>query len=109
MRIVNLKIVIGLKNLISHSLIKRFMGITPVIIDGRAVDPWSLIFPGSVYVKIIEWKYPHNPKVAEIRGKLFGMTAADRKAAVNRAKFLVDVGKMVNEASAKGKRSSRNV
>jgi hypothetical protein len=93
----------SLENLISNGLIKRFMGIKPEIIDGRAVDPWSLIFPGSVYIKIIEWKHPHEPKVMEIQAALRGLTANDRKAALNRAKALIKVGKAVEEASAKSK------
>ena len=46
------------------------MGLDPVIIDGRAIDPLALIFSGPVYYKIITKKFPRLPNVKEIKTAL---------------------------------------
>ena len=71
------------------------MASKPAIIDGRAIDPLALVFPGPVYIKITEGRHPHVPKVEDILAALREMTSDDRKAAVNRAKALIQVGKLV--------------
>ena len=42
------------------------MGLDPLIIDGRAINPLALIFSGPVYYKIITKKVPRLPNVKEI-------------------------------------------
>lgn len=69
-----------------------------VVLDGQAVDPMYLILSGSAYLKWVEQHHPHEPKVAEIRAALRRMTSQERKAALSRARTLVQHGMAVEEA-----------
>ncbi len=68
------------------------------LIGGLAIDPMALILHGSAYLKWVEQKHPHEPKVADIRAALKEMTPREQKAALDRAKTLVTYGNAVEEA-----------
>lgn len=63
-----------------------------------AIDPLALILHGSAYLTVVELKHPHEPKIADIRAALQGMTPQERKDALSRARTLADYGKAVEEA-----------
>ncbi len=64
-----------------------------------AIDPMAVILRGSAYVIWVQ-KQPHEPKVADIRRALRGMTPRERKDTLARARSLVEYGKAVEEALA---------
>jgi hypothetical protein len=63
-----------------------------------AIDPLALMFPSSVYAKIVEMLHPHVPSVAEIAEAAKGMTAEQRSFVLARARILSAYGKAVEEA-----------
>ena len=65
-----------------------------------AIDPMALILSGSAYLKWVEQHHPHEPKVADIRAALQGMTPQDQRAVRSRANTLVEYGKALEEALA---------
>ena len=71
------------------------------IISGQAIDPMYLILSGKAYLIWIEKKHPHVPKVNEVREAFQSMTAEERKAALSRARTMIEVGKVLEEAVAK--------
>jgi hypothetical protein len=68
------------------------------IFDYAAIDPLALIFPSSVYVRLVEKLHPHVPKVAEIKEAAKGMTAEERSFVLAKAKAMVALGQAVEEA-----------
>ena len=64
-----------------------------------AIDPMAMILSSSAYLRWIEWKYPHLPKVEEIAEFLRGMTPEEQQATVNRAKALAAYGTVVEQAA----------
>lgn len=65
-----------------------------------AIDPMAMILSGSAYLRWIEWKHPHVPKVEEIAEFLRAMTPEEQMATVNRAKSLAAHGQAVERAFA---------
>lgn len=63
-----------------------------------AIDPLALIFPASVYVKLIEKFHPHVPKVAEITEAVRGLSAAEQNVILSRARAFGAHAKAVEEA-----------
>jgi hypothetical protein len=64
-----------------------------------AIDPLAVILPASAYLIWVQ-KHPHEPKVADIRRALRGMTPRERKDTLARARTLVELGRAVEEALA---------
>jgi hypothetical protein len=78
----------------------RYHNPNRVAVDGQAIDPMYLILSGSAYLKWVEQHHPHEPKVADIRAALGGMTGQERNAALRRAQTLIEHGRAVEEAFA---------
>ena len=73
---------------------------SPILIPFlQAVDPLSLILPGSVYDRLIEWIHPHVPKVEEILPVFRTMTTEEKRASLVRARTLVEFGNVVIKAA----------
>ena len=67
-------------------------------LSAEAIDPMSLILKGKAYLIWLEWKHPHEPKIAEIQAALREMTPEEQNAALSRARMLAAYGKAVEEA-----------
>jgi predicted HAD superfamily Cof-like phosphohydrolase len=65
-----------------------------------AIDPMAMILSSAAYLRWIEWKHPHVPKVEEIAEFLRAMTPDEKEVAVSRAKSLAAYGKAVEQAAA---------
>jgi hypothetical protein len=65
----------------------------------QAIDPLALILPSNVYGRLIEWLHPHVPKVDEIRPIFRTMTTEQKRAALGRAKTLVELGNVAIKAA----------
>jgi len=73
---------------------------SPILIPfAQAIDPLSLILPADVYGRLIEWLHPHVPKVDEIRPVFRTMTTEQKRAALSRAKSLVEFGNAAIKAA----------
>jgi hypothetical protein len=68
----------------------------------EAIDPLALIFPTAVYVKIVEGKHPHVPKVEIVQKAIQGMTKTDKEAVLMRARTMMAAARIVEEAASKG-------
>jgi len=69
-------------------------------VDGRAIDPMYLVLSGSAYLRWVEQHHPHEPLVADIRAALDTMPPREQRAAVSRARTLIEVGQAVEEAAS---------
>ncbi len=64
----------------------------------EAIDPLALIFPPSIYVKIVEGKFPHVPKVDVVRKAVRGMTKVEKEVIHTRTKAMMAAAKIIEEA-----------
>ena len=64
-----------------------------------AVDPLALMLRGDVYARIIiDWKYPHVPKVEEVREAARSLTIEEKEVTLARARTMIAYAKVVEEA-----------
>jgi hypothetical protein len=68
--------------------------------ERRAVDPMSLVLSTKAYLIWLEIHEPHSPKVADIQRALREMTPQEQRAALARARALVEFGRATEEAIA---------
>ncbi len=61
-------------------------------------DPLAAVLPNSIYVKLIEGKYPHVPSTKLIEQAIKMMTAEELEATRNRAKQVKEVAVAVERA-----------
>ena len=65
----------------------------------EAIDPLALIFPPSIYAKIIvESKFPHVPELDVVRKAVSGMTQVEKDAIRVRTRAMMDAVKVAEEA-----------
>lgn len=62
-----------------------------------AIDPWALLLPTSVYLKLVEKVHPHEPKVADIQRAVRAMSARERATTLANAKAIMAHCKTVEE------------
>ena len=74
------------------------MGLEPVVIDGRAIDPLAIIFKGPIYYKIIEKKFPRSPNVKQMATALAPLSPAEKKTVSSQVKTYLNYLKAVDEA-----------
>ncbi len=67
------------------------------------IDPLALLFPPSLYPRIIEMFHPHVPKVAEIAEVLKKASPAEREEVKKRAAAVGAYFRVVEEALARSK------
>jgi hypothetical protein len=65
-----------------------------------AIDPWALLLPPNVYVRLVEKLHPHLPKVAEIRKALMGTSDKERTEILARARTAGSLARVIEEALA---------
>jgi hypothetical protein len=64
-----------------------------------AVDPLALMLRGDIYARIsIDWKYPHVPKVEEVRAAARSLTIEEKEVTLARARTMIEYAKVVEEA-----------
>lgn len=63
-----------------------------------AIDPLALIFTGAAYLRLVEKIHPNMSPISEIQEVVRSMSPDDQAYVLNRAKLLVEHGKVVEEA-----------
>ena len=64
-----------------------------------AVDPLALLVRGDVYARIIvDWKYPHVPRVEEVREAARSLTLEEKEVTLARTRTMIEYAKVVEEA-----------